>query len=186
MAFKHRLKDRLGNRERVLAHPALARFAHRLQDRNLWHFGRRATAGGFGLGLFVAFVPIPIHMLVAPPLAILLRVNLPVTLATIWLSNPITLVPLLLLAYRIGCALTGTPVLAAGFAAAPTLDGFVSVVHQVWLPLGIGSVTCGIVAGLSGYAAVDWIWRWRIKMRRKQRRRARVLRHREEAHSGRP
>ena len=64
-------------------------------------------AGGAALGVFLAFIPVPIQMLIAAPLAFLFQVNLPVALAATWVSNPLTLAPILLLAYKVGSLLLG-------------------------------------------------------------------------------
>ncbi|MFW6343056.1 MAG: DUF2062 domain-containing protein, partial [Halothiobacillaceae bacterium] len=77
-------------------------FGSRLQDGNLWHLNRRSVSGGVAVGLFSAFVPIPFQMVLAAGLAILLRVNLPLSVVLVWITNPITIVPLLWVANRIG------------------------------------------------------------------------------------
>ncbi len=173
MSLQHKLRNHLGRRDKILNHRALRWLGTRLHDPNLWHFGRRPVAGGFGLGLLIAFFPIPIHMLLAPPLAVALRVNLPITLTVIWISNPVTLVPLLYLAYQVGCWVLGTPVLAAEFGSHFDLATFTKAAHQMLLPLLVGSLICGVVAGSCGYFGVHTLWRWRIRQRQRQRRRAR-------------
>jgi uncharacterized protein len=178
ISLRHKLRARLGRRDEMLNHRALRWLGTRLHDPNLWHFGRRAVAGGCGLGLLIAFFPIPIHMVIAPPIAVLLRVNLPLTLAVTWVSNPLTLVPLLYLAYQVGSWILGTPALAADFGATQGWAEMMRSAEHLWWPLCLGSLICGIVAGASGYAAVQAFWRWRIRQRvqrRQQLRHARAL-----------
>jgi uncharacterized protein len=170
MNIQQKLRERLGARDKVLNHPSLRWLGTRLHDPNLWHFGRRAVAGGFGLGLLIMFFPLPIHMLIAPPLALFLRVNLPITLTVIWLSNPVTLVPILYLTYQVGCWVLGTPALATVFDGGFTFATIANAADKVWLPLCVGSLLCGVTAGLSGYFAVHGFWRWRIRQRQRRRR----------------
>ena len=54
------------------------------------------------MGLFIAFMPIPGHMIVAIMAALLLRVNIPVAAMAVWVTNPLTVVPIFYLAYRLG------------------------------------------------------------------------------------
>lgn len=94
---------------RFIPHPdALRRqrwlkpFASLLHQPGLWHLHRRSVAGGVALGLFCGLIPGPLQMLAAVSLALLFRVNLPVAAFATLYTNPFTIIPLYLLAYRIG------------------------------------------------------------------------------------
>ena len=73
-----------------------------LHDPNLWHLNRRSASGAFAVGLFVAWVPVPFQMLLGAIGAILFRVNLPLSAALVWVSNPLTMPPLFYFAYLVG------------------------------------------------------------------------------------
>ena len=176
MDFLTKLRSRLARRDEFLQHPRLRWLGARLNDPNLWHLGRRSVAGACGLGLFIAFVPVPIHMLLVPPLAIWLRVNLPVAISVIWVSNPVTMAPLLYLAYRIGCTLTGEVWVPGKITVEPTLASVVSLFHEIWLPLAVGALACGMMAGTLGYGLVQILWRVRVALRLRQRRLQRLNR----------
>lgn len=150
---------------------------HWLSHPNLWHLHRRSVAGGVALGLFCGLVPGPMQMISAALLAILWRVNLPVAVFTTLYTNPFTIVPLYLLAHRIGLLVGGMPANAT-LPVFPELgwhDGF----SQLWqwlidlgTPLLIGLPA--LAAGLSvlGYVTVrlGWrlyvLWQWRQRKRR--------------------
>ena len=46
-----------------------------------WSLNRRSVTRAFALGLFIAFVPMPIHLLLGAALALLLRLNVPAAVA---------------------------------------------------------------------------------------------------------
>lgn len=81
----------------------------------LWAFNRGAVARGVAAGLFVAFIPIPIQILLAPFAALIFRANLPITFVLTLISNPLTFIPFHYMIYKIGALIlndqsTGEPV----------------------------------------------------------------------------
>src|SRR6185436_9480221 len=80
-----------------------------LHHPNLWHLNRHSVAGGIGIGLFAGLVPGPLQMLTAALMAVPLRVNLPIALATTLYTNPFTIGPLYVLAYQIGALIVDGP-----------------------------------------------------------------------------
>ena len=75
-------------------HQSLRFLGDWLHDPNIWHLNRRSASMAVFIGLFIAFVPLPSQMLMAAVLAVLLRVNLPLSVLLVWVSNPITMPPL--------------------------------------------------------------------------------------------
>jgi len=136
-------------------------FGRLLHDPNLWHLNRRSVSGATGIGLFLAFMPMPFQMVPAAALAIILRVNLPMAVAAVWISNPLTMGPMLYFQYRLGKLMMGERVSAATFE--PTLEWYWTELVNVWQPLVLGSVVCGSVSALAGYGLVHFIWRVNIR-----------------------
>ncbi|MDH3320722.1 MAG: DUF2062 domain-containing protein [Betaproteobacteria bacterium] len=145
----------------------VAMFGGLLHDPNLWHLNRDSVAGAVAIGLFAGLVPGPLQMLTALALAIPLRRNLPVALLTTFYTNPLTIVPLYLLAYGYGSLLLG------GGHARPRIEPFGmdwghfldSMVRLAdWTlalgkPLAVGLVALGLTLALLGYVAVQLGWR---------------------------
>lgn len=140
-----------------------------LKNRNVNHFGRRSVAGGVGLGFFLAFIPLPIQMFLALPMALLLRVNLTVTMAATWISNPITLAPIIILAYSSGCLILKSENSFVFENFEPSVSWFQNTLQHIWLPLVTGSVVCGAIAGFIGYTIVLWLWRISLLRARRNR-----------------
>ena len=102
---KRLIKRWLPDQDKLKEHKHLRLFGKLLLDANLWHLNRRSAAGAFAVGLFMAWIPLPCQMLLAAGGAILFRVNLPLSVALVWLSNPVTMPPLFYGAYLVGCQL---------------------------------------------------------------------------------
>ena len=158
--------------EQVRDHPHLRRVAHLLHDAALWSLNRRTVSGAVGLGLFIAFVPVPLQMLVAAAVAITTRVNLPIAVAMVLVTNPLTVPPLYWAAYELGASLLERP--GPGLDTVPSLTWFLEAIGQIWQPLLLGLLVMGLAAGSSGYAAVRLLWRLQV-LRRLERRRSRRL-----------
>lgn len=162
------------NRQRIVNQPFLRPVAQFLGDPNLWHLNRRSVSGGVALGLFLAFIPLPGQMLIAAVGAIAMRVNIALAVAMVWATNPITIPPLLWLAYQIGAMLTGaalappTGEMSVGYA--------MSQLPAIWLPLGVGLLTLSFVSALLGFAVIRVLWRINISIHKRRRRAQRFLR----------
>jgi uncharacterized protein (DUF2062 family) len=133
-------------------------FGSRLTDPRLWSLGRRSITAGFGAGLAIAFIPLPIHIPVALLAAIIWRLNVPVIFATIMVVNPLTAVPIYYLAYRVGSLLIGEPL--HGFNFHLSWEWLQTGLGPLWKPFLLGCVTCSIAFGYSGYFALELLWRW--------------------------
>lgn len=159
-----RLKKMLPTRDELKNHPHLKHFGDWLHHPNLWHFNRKSVAGAVGLGLFACFLPVPGQMAVSGTLAILLRRNVPISVAMVWLTNPLTMAPVFYITYTFGAFLTGAAPLNLNEVTFSqiTLEWVESKADLIWLPFLVGSVATGMISGAMGYFGVLAIWRWRI------------------------
>lgn len=131
-------------------------------------------AFGVFLGFLVGATPtLGFQMVIYWAIAWVVRANKVTGIAPIWLSNPITAVPLYYFNWRVGVMLTGSGV-ASGSGAALVerltsatkefgsfsegfgdLDYWMRIGQVLWdlgLELWIGSLAVGLVAGALGYA----------------------------------
>jgi len=144
----------------VRTHRHLRLFGSRLQDGNLWHLNRRSVSGAAAVGLFSAFIPIPFQMLLAAGLAVLFRVNLPLSVVLVWITNPLTIVPILWVAYRIGAWIFGAPIDA--MPADSTLEWIIGRLSQLWEPMLAGLLVMATVSSAVGFIVVRLVWRWHV------------------------
>lgn len=131
-----------------------------LHDPNIWHLNRRSVSGGFAVGLFVAWVPLPIQMISAAALAILFRVNLPLSVALVWITNPVTMGPMFWFAWRVGAYLLGVEAVPMAFE--PTLEWFTAGVVRIWLPLTFGCLLLGALSAALGFLVCRVLWRYHV------------------------
>ncbi|MGB5736759.1 MAG: DUF2062 domain-containing protein [Thiohalocapsa sp.] len=166
--MKRWLKGIMPDPREILDSKYLRVFGTLLQDPNLWHLNRRSASGAFAVGLFVMYLPPLGQMFLAAAAAIKLRVNLPIAVSLVWVSNPLTIPPMFYLAYAIGAGLLGRPVRT--FEPAFWLDwhNWLGVVEPVLL----GSLICATFCSIAGYLTIQILWR-RSLMKQIQRRRAR-------------
>jgi uncharacterized protein (DUF2062 family) len=159
----------------VLPHPDKMRqrwifraFGARLTDSRLWSLGRRSITAGFGAGLAIVFIPLPIHIPLALLVAIVWRLNVPVIFATVMIANPLTVVPMFYFAYRVGSLLMGAPL--HGFSFEMSWDWLQNGLGPLWKPFLLGCLTCSVAFGYGGYLALELLWRW-VTVRRLRGRR---------------
>jgi hypothetical protein len=142
-----------------------------LQDPDIFHLTRRSVAGGVATGLGVAWVPLPIHMFIAALLAIRLRVNLPLAVILVWITNPVTFAPLFYGAYKLGNWLLGRPPQEVEFELAFRWLGTTFI--TIWEPLLLGCALLGGLSALLGYWAVQLAWRLAVVQKMTARRSSR-------------
>lgn len=162
------LKRILPDHHRVRDHKHLRFLGTLLHDPNLWHLNRSSVSGGVAVGLFTAFVPMPFQMALAAVLAIMLRVNLPIAAALVWITNPLTMPPLFFLSYKFGAWLLDVEVVPVAFE--PSLDWMMTKMGGIWKPFLLGSFLTGALLALLGYFTVRLMWRLHIVSRWKERR----------------
>lgn len=166
--MKRWLKGILPDPREILNSKYLRVFGKLLQDPNLWHLNRRSASGAFAVGLFVMYMPPLGQMFMAAAAAIKLRVNLPISVSLVWISNPLTIPPMFYLAYAIGAALLGQRVRAFEPQFWLNWHNWLGVVGPVLL----GCLICATVCSIIGYLTIQLAWRWSL-MRQIRRRRAR-------------
>lgn len=148
-------------------HPALSFISHLLHDPNLFHLNRHSVSGGVSLGLFIAFLPILGQMPLAALLALLLRVNVPIAVAFVWVSNPLTIPPIFFASYELGRLILDTPPLQ--FKITLSWEWFTNEFTNLWKPLLVGSLIASCVASFLGYVITQLYWRWQVVRHWEQR-----------------
>ena len=147
--------------DKFRTHPHLNKlFGTLLHDPNLLHLNRRSVSGAFAVGLFVAFVPIPMQMVLAAALAIFFRTNLPISAGLVWITNPVTIPPISWFCFKVGSIILGTRIPPGHFEM--TYEWISNEFLQIWQPFLLGCFLSGIVAALIGGIGVSLLWRYNV------------------------
>jgi uncharacterized protein (DUF2062 family) len=175
---KH-LRRFLPSHEAIHTNRWLAPFANTLLHPRLWHLNRHSAAGAVATGLFCGLIPGPLQMLGAAACCLIFRVNLPLALVTTLYTNPLTIVPLYILAFSIGELALGSGI---EFIAPPDYDfhntaGWIRAMstwaYGLGKPLAAGLVLLASLLAVTGYFSVKAVWRWylvrALKIRRSQK-----------------
>lgn len=147
-------------RHQITEQRLVSPFQHLMHDQNLWGIRRKTVVPAMAWGVFVAFMPIPGHVLVAVLGSLLIRCNIPVAALATFVSNPLTIAPIFYFSYRVGVDLLGWPV--APFDIELSIDWLQSTFATIWQPLVLGSVFVGSIAALIAYVLLDVLWRFSI------------------------
>ncbi|MBD9481699.1 DUF2062 domain-containing protein [Pseudomonas sp. PDM14] len=145
-----------------------------LHDPNLWHLNRHSVARAMAMGLFAAFIPLPMQMLIAASLAVMARANIPISVGLVWLTNPITMPPVFYCTYKLGAWVMQLPPIQLPDNL--TFDWITQELSLVWQPFLLGSVIAGIVSGALAYAITMLYWRWWVRHNWRKRRELRAAR----------
>ncbi len=158
----------LPDHKKIKEHKHLRFFGTLLHDPNIWHLNRRSVSGAFAVGLFIAFIPVPFQMVLAAAVAILVRVNLPISAALVWITNPVTMGPMFYSAYRVGAWTLQIP--PSEFTFELSIKWLLEGIGATWQPFLLGCLIMGTISAVLGFAVIRIFWRVRVSqyMKKKQ------------------
>jgi uncharacterized protein (DUF2062 family) len=144
------------NPDLVKRNPRLRFLGPLLEDPNLFHLNRYSVSMAFLIGVFLAFFPLPGQMALAALIAFWVRCNLPITVALVWITNPITITPIFFATYKLGSWLLDTPPMVLETV---TWDSLHTEIAKIWKPLLVGSLCAGSFFSLISYFLASYCWR---------------------------
>ena len=144
-------------------------FANSIFDSRLWSLQRRSVTTGFGIGIAICFIPLPLQVPMGLLVAMLARLNVPAVVGATFLVNPFTALPVYLMCYTLGTWMLGLPLYP--FAFEPSWAWVQSELLLIWRPLLLGCLTCGLLAGFGSWLLLDRFWLWRVRKKYRDRHR---------------
>jgi len=153
--------------ETLQNHKHLQMFGKLLHKPNLWSLNRRSAPAAFAIGLFVAWIPMPFQMVLAAALAIIFNCNLPIAVALVWITNPITMPFMFYAAYLLGTKLLNLPMQNFTFEA--NWQWIEASVSTIGPPFLLGCIVLGTIFALIGYFLIKGLWTYSILYKWKKR-----------------
>jgi len=123
--------------------------------RAYFNINRKMITRGILIGLFWGFIPMPMQMLAVMATTPFFKFNVPVAIAMVWLSNPITMPPMYYMEYLTGNFILGREGLAN---VELTLEWFTQNMDKIFVPLYVGTAFYSIVVSFLVYLAINWLW----------------------------
>jgi uncharacterized protein (DUF2062 family) len=109
-----------------------------LEHPAYWSLNRRSVTRAFAIGLFISFMPLPVHIIVA-------------------------LVPMYISAYWVGCHLLGIGFHNIAFELSWTWLS--TALIPIWKPFLLGCLILGLATAIAGYITVGGIWHLSLVLR---------------------
>lgn len=167
--LKRYLPDHKSIREQWYLRP----FEALLHDPALLHPNRRSASRALAIGLFWAFIPVPFQMAFSTLIALWLRVNVPIAMAVVWITNPLTMGPIFYAQYRVGVLLLGES--PGDFSFELSFEWLMEGFMKIWQPMLLGTLLFSVVFSLLGYVVLNRVWM--ISVMRSYRARPHFTRH---------
>ena len=132
---------------------------------DLWKWNKRTISKAFAIGLFCAFLPLPLHTLLAAALAVTFSSNILLSMGLVWVNNPLTIVPIYFYTYKLGSHIIGTEVDQNFVFTMDYLMGtFATTVSALW----VGGLIVSTITAILGYTAILSIYKYRAYQRVKR------------------
>ncbi len=166
------LQTILPTAEKIKRIPHIHHFGEFIHNPNFWHLNRYSVSTAVSIGIFIAFMPFPGHMILACIIAMMLRANLPLSISLVWVSNPFTIPAMLFFSYEVGALLLR--IKPATFKVEMTFRWLYHELQHVALPLLVGSFMLGMLFALIGNLTVRLWWRFHVVKAWKKRQKIRL------------
>ena len=161
------IKNLMPDHQTIKTNKYLQVFGRFLHSPNLWHLNRHSVAKAFAVGLFCAFIPVPFQMILAAGIAIIVHANLPMAVALVWITNPITMPAIFYFCYLVGTLVMGGSHNNFEFELSWTwLLNSLSTIGPAFI---VGCLLLAVTFSLLGYVFIQILWRYSINKQWKRR-----------------
>ena len=133
--------------------------------REYLSINRKSVSTAILVGLFWAFIPMPMQMLAVLATTPFLKFNVPLALSVVWLSNPLTMPPMYYMEYLTGNFLLGREGIDT---IEMTTDWFTDNLENIFVPLYVGAAFYSIVASSLIYLIINRLWIFSVKQEKEE------------------
>ncbi len=135
------------------------------------YINRKSISRGILIGLFWGFIPMPFQMLGVLSITLILRFNVPIAIAMVWLSNPFTMPFMYYMEYLTGNFILGKDGVES---IELTMRWFSNHWDDIVVPLYIGASFYSIVVSSIIYVIINYLWAHSVVKERKEINESRV------------
>ncbi len=157
---KKTIKRFMPDHQKIKDNKHLKIFGNLLHNANLWHLNRHSVAKAFAVGLFFAFIPVPFQMVLAAGAAIIFHANLPLSIALVWLTNPLTMPAIFYFCYVVGTWILGVPEQDFSFQA--SWQWVVDSLSTIGPSFLLGCGVLAVIFSILGYIGIQGLWRYSV------------------------
>ena len=136
-----------------------------LHNPDLWKWNKRTISKAFAIGLFCAFLPLPLHTLLAAALAVAFSSNILLSMGLVWINNPLTMVPIYYYIYKLGSHIIGIEI-DPNFQF--TIDNFMGSFTSTLTAIWVGGLIISTISAIIGYITILAIYKYRAYQRVKR------------------
>jgi len=130
---------------------------------------RKMITRGVTLGLFIAFIPMPMQMAAVLLFMPFFRFNVPIAIAMVWITNPFTMPPIYVMEYYTGSFFLGTEITNVEM----TLGWFNDNIDKIFIQLYTGAMFYSLSSSFIAYWLVHHFWKSSVKKAKKRDRKDR-------------
>lgn len=130
---------------------------------------RKSITRGISVGIFWAFIPMPMQMMAVVLTTPLFRFNVPIAITMVWFSNPVTMPFMYYMEYLTGTFFLGMDSLHVEL----TIEWFKHHLDDIFIPLYTGTAFYSIVGSILSYYAIDWLWIHSVKKEKRHQKKKR-------------
>lgn len=124
---------------------------------------RKMISRGVVLGLFIAFIPMPMQMAAVLLFMPFFRFNVPIAIAMVWITNPFTMPPIYVVEYYTGSFFLGTEITDVQMS----LAWFQENINNIFIPLYTGALFYSISSASLAHWAVTHFWKHSVHKEKK-------------------
>ncbi|MBU1642282.1 DUF2062 domain-containing protein [bacterium] len=125
---------------------------------------RNSVSKAVLVGIFFAFIPMPLQMLAVVLMIPFIKFNVPIGVSLVWITNPVTMPFVFYAELVIGDLLTMNPIsqnldfMVELFTMDWFSTAFLSKLMEVIIPLYAGALFTALILAVVSYYLVRWLW----------------------------
>ena len=124
---------------------------------------RKMTSKAVLIGLFIAFIPMPMQMVAVMMMMPFMKFNVPIGLLMCWITNPFTMPLIYYVEYKTGSFLLGSEVMPVQMS----VEWFSANLQNIFVPLYTGAFVFSVVFSVSSYYLINHFWKSSVDKNKK-------------------